>query len=235
MPSRCVDSSVPYGARVHCELAQLLLPFLRHLLVKPLPNPSIDLLVLLAGTLDKSDVVFSVGDAGRSGDLAECLAELCCRPARRALQLLRLECACIRILCSDRSWTSSTVALRRAAIRLALVFVASNGQNSINAFMLRRDLFTTLANLMHDPETTSMAFNAALLIGLLANFRKFEARNPVLMRLEDLVDDQVMRVRSALCCHDAWLISRQALVQSATVVLDVAQSCGSLLPSAYVH
>jgi hypothetical protein len=117
---------------------------MRRLLVKAFPNPSIDLLNLLAGSLDKSDAVFSAFVAGIDDVLSD---------------------------------PQSPLDLRRKTLQLALAFVAANGQNSVNAFMLRRDLFTTLARLMYDSATTALAYDAALLIGLLANFRKFEARN----------------------------------------------------------
>jgi hypothetical protein len=33
-----------------------------------------------------------------------------------------------------------------------------------------------------------------MVLGILANFRKYEARNPYLVRVEDLVDEGVMKV-----------------------------------------
>lgn len=66
-----------------------------------------------------------------------------------------------------------------------------------SAFFLRRDLFSTLVKFMSDPATSPFAFESALLLGLLANFRKYEARNPYLVRIEDFVDEVVMRVRRA--------------------------------------
>ena len=71
------------------------------------------------------------------------------------------------------------------------------------AFFLRRDLFSTLVKFMSDPATSPFAFESALLLGLLANFRKYEARNPYLVRIEDFVDEVVMRVSllSARSCR----------------------------------
>ena len=42
------------------------------------------------------------------------------------------------------------------------------------------------------PATSPFTFESVLLLSLLANFRKFEARNPYLVRIEDFVDEIVM-------------------------------------------
>ncbi|KAI5474729.1 hypothetical protein MNV49_002530 [Pseudohyphozyma bogoriensis] len=83
--------------------------------------------------------------------------------------------------------------LRHRTLQLALTLVASINQDSINAFFLRRDLFSTLVKFMSDPATSPFAFESALLLGLLANFRKYEARNPYLVRIEDFVEEGVMK------------------------------------------
>lgn len=45
---------------------------------------------------------------------------------------------------------------------------------------------------MDDPATSPFAFESALLLGLLANFKRYESRNPYLVRLGDLVSEPVM-------------------------------------------
>lgn len=45
---------------------------------------------------------------------------------------------------------------------------------------------------MSDPSTSPFTFESVLLLSLLANFRKYEARNPYLVRIEDFVDEVVM-------------------------------------------
>jgi hypothetical protein len=47
---------------------------------------------------------------------------------------------------------------------------------------------------MTDRETAPYAFESTVLLGLLANYRKFEARNPYGVRIEDFVEDNVMEV-----------------------------------------
>ncbi|KAM0788767.1 hypothetical protein ACM66B_002857 [Microbotryomycetes sp. NB124-2] len=88
--------------------------------------------------------------------------------------------------------TTAPLALRHRTLQLALVFVASLNQGSVTAYFLRRDMFSTLVKFMTDDETAPYVFESSLLLGLLANFRKFEARNPYSVRIEDFVEDLVM-------------------------------------------
>lgn len=89
-------------------------------------------------------------------------------------------------------------ALRHRALQLALVVVSTVGQGSLVAYFLRRDLFSTLVSFIADAETKPFAFEATLLLGLLANYRKCEARNPYGVRIEDFVEEGVMEVRPVL-------------------------------------
>lgn len=89
-------------------------------------------------------------------------------------------------------------ALRHRALQLALVVVSTVGQGSLVAYFLRRDLFSTLVSFIADDETKPFAFEATLLLGLLANYRKCEARNPYGVRIEDFVEEGVMEVRGSL-------------------------------------
>ncbi|KDE09136.1 hypothetical protein MVLG_00850 [Microbotryum lychnidis-dioicae p1A1 Lamole] len=82
--------------------------------------------------------------------------------------------------------------LRHRTLQLALVLVASIDQGSINAYFLRRDLFSTLVQFMTEDATCQFSFESALLLGLLANYRQHEARNPYRVRIEDMVEETVM-------------------------------------------
>ncbi|GAA6046333.1 hypothetical protein JCM3770_004868 [Rhodotorula araucariae] len=84
------------------------------------------------------------------------------------------------------------VTVRHRALQLALIVVASVNQGALGAFFLRRDLFSTLVSFIADSETQHFAFESALLLGLLANYRKSEARNPYGVRIEDFVEERVM-------------------------------------------
>jgi hypothetical protein len=52
---------------------------------------------------------------------------------------------------------------------------------------------------MTDDATAPFAFESTLLLGLLANFRKYEARNPYGVRIEDFVEEGVMSVSRSAC------------------------------------
>ncbi|MBW0489600.1 hypothetical protein O181_029315 [Austropuccinia psidii MF-1] len=82
--------------------------------------------------------------------------------------------------------------IRHRTLQLALSVVSGINQASINAYFLRRDLFNTIASLIANPQTISLTFDSVLLLGLLANFKRFDSRNPYLLRMEDYVDEQAM-------------------------------------------
>jgi len=81
---------------------------------------------------------------------------------------------------------------RHRTLQLALSLVSGVNQGSINAYFLRRDLFNTIASLIANPQSVSLVFDSVLLLDLLANFRRFESRNPYLVRMEDYVDEKAM-------------------------------------------
>ncbi|OAV89545.1 hypothetical protein PTTG_04102 [Puccinia triticina 1-1 BBBD Race 1] len=122
-------------------------------------NLNLDLISLIAGSIDNSDPVFS--DFVYSID---------------------------KIL-SDQAQSLRT---RHRTLQLALSVVSGVNQGSINAYFLRRDLFNTIASLVASPKTVSLVFDSVLLLDLLANFRRFESRNPYLVRMEDYVDEKAM-------------------------------------------
>lgn len=91
------------------------------------------------------------------------------------------------------------------------MIVSTVSQGSLNAYFLRRDLFSTLVSFIANEDTKQFAFESTLLLGLLANFRKSEARNPYGVRIEDFVEEGVMTVRTsslfAVENASSWLFS----------------------------
>ncbi|GAA6061252.1 hypothetical protein JCM10212_000693 [Sporobolomyces blumeae] len=84
------------------------------------------------------------------------------------------------------------VTLRHSTLQLALFLVSSLGVSPATAFFLRRDLFSSLVSFISDPRTQQYTFEASLLIGLLANYRKCEVKNAYRTRIEDFVEEEVM-------------------------------------------
>lgn len=91
--------------------------------------------------------------------------------------------------------SNATVSVRHRTLQLALVTVASVNQGALVAFFLRRDLFSTLVAFIADRDTQHFTFEATLFLGLLAGYRKDEARNPYGVRIEDFVEEGAMEVR----------------------------------------
>ncbi|GAA5986619.1 hypothetical protein JCM10908_003826 [Rhodotorula pacifica] len=157
---------------------ETLFPLLRNILSREYDNQSYDVMNILAGSLDRSDQVFT--------DLV----------------------SAIDVALQDRK---TPTALRHRALQLALLVVSTVGQGSLVAYFLRRDLFSTLVAFIADNETKPFAFEATLLLGLLANYRKCEARNPYGVRIEDFVEEGVMErmidVVSTVCtrARDAYV------------------------------
>lgn len=88
----------------------------------------------------------------------------------------------------------STVSVRHRVLQLALTLVACANQSPLTSYFLRRDLFSTLVAFIADDSTKQFAFESALLLGLLANYRKSEARNPYVVRIQDFVEEGIMEV-----------------------------------------
>ncbi|GAA5822072.1 hypothetical protein JCM11251_004848 [Rhodosporidiobolus azoricus] len=92
--------------------------------------------------------------------------------------------------------TLAPLPLRHRSLQLGLVVVASVNQGALNTYFLRRDLFSTLVTFIADEGTKQFAFESVLLLGLLANYRKNEARNPY-GRIIDVVETACETVRDS--------------------------------------
>jgi hypothetical protein len=85
--------------------------------------------------------------------------------------------------------------MRHRVLQLAIVYVSSINQLSPGAYLLRRDLFPALVNLVKSPDTERYTFEATLLLSFLANFHRSDAAklNPYLQHIRDTGDIQLMR------------------------------------------
>ncbi|KAI9570258.1 hypothetical protein HD554DRAFT_2188759 [Boletus coccyginus] len=86
-------------------------------------------------------------------------------------------------------------AMRHRVLQLAIVYTSSINQMSPGAYLLRKDLFPALVNLVKSPETERYTFEATLLLSFLANFHRSDAArlNPYLQHIQDTSDTELMR------------------------------------------
>ncbi|KAL8955859.1 MAG: hypothetical protein Q9193_006434 [Seirophora villosa] len=166
---------------------QTLTVFLDIVLAKRYTNPSSEIITVLAGLDEVDDVFLDFANAievvirtGRSGMFEEHV------PSKAA--------GCI---------DSFAGPIRRKAVEVAIALTAGAYQTSLVSYFTHRDLFPCLMKCIHDLDTPIHIFEPFLLLGLLANYNKFEFRNPYRSRLEDFVDgatiQQIIRGFGALC------------------------------------
>ncbi|KAJ5809582.1 uncharacterized protein N7503_001800 [Penicillium pulvis] len=83
----------------------------------------------------------------------------------------------------------SSLELRRRAIRVAIAMTSGAYKTSIVSYFTHRDLFPSLMKYVHDSDTPMQVFDPFLLLGLLANYNKFEFQNLYQLRLDDFVNE----------------------------------------------
>ncbi|GKU16852.1 unnamed protein product [Fusarium langsethiae] len=132
--------------------------FLSCLLSKRYPQPSSDIMVLLAG-LDHIDSVFT--------EFVSALE------------------AIIR--------NSKDLDVRYKAIEVLLAVTAGAYQTTLLTYLIQRDLFPAVMKFIQDSETPDQVLQPFTLLGLLANYNKFEFQNPYQQRLNDFVNEAVIQ------------------------------------------
>ncbi|TKA63089.1 hypothetical protein B0A49_09598, partial [Cryomyces minteri] len=75
------------------------------------------------------------------------------------------------------------VGVRQKAVKAAMSITSGAYQTGLVSYLTHRDLFPSLMK----------AFEPFVLLGLLANYNKFEFQNPYRLRLEDFVNDATIR------------------------------------------
>lgn len=89
--------------------------------------------------------------------------------------------------------TGRTLDTRQKAIEVALSVVSGAYQTSLLSYFTHRDLFPSLMKFIQESDTTSRALEPFTLLGLLANYNKFEFQNPYRLRLDDFVNEEVIK------------------------------------------
>ncbi|KAJ5637698.1 hypothetical protein N7490_007577 [Penicillium lividum] len=83
----------------------------------------------------------------------------------------------------------SSLELRRKAIRVAIAMTSGAYKTSLVSYFTHRDLFPSLMKYVHDSDDPMQVFDPFLLLGLLANYNKFEFQNLYQLRLDDFVNE----------------------------------------------
>ncbi|KAF9698630.1 hypothetical protein EKO04_003386 [Ascochyta lentis] len=89
--------------------------------------------------------------------------------------------------------TGRTLALRRKAVRATLSITAAGFHTALPSYFTHRDLFPSLMKYIQDAEDSAQVLPALYLLGLLSNYNKFEFQNPYRLRLDDFVNDAIIR------------------------------------------
>ncbi|KAI9931321.1 hypothetical protein ASPWEDRAFT_22825 [Aspergillus wentii DTO 134E9] len=83
----------------------------------------------------------------------------------------------------------SNLDLRVKAVRTAIAMTSGAYKTSLVSYFTHRDLFPSLMKFVHESDTPMQVFEPFLLLGLLANYNKFEFQNPYQLRLDDFVNE----------------------------------------------
>ncbi|KAI9681358.1 MAG: hypothetical protein M1817_002641 [Caeruleum heppii] len=86
-----------------------------------------------------------------------------------------------------------TLDVRQKAIEVVLSVTSAAYQTGLVSYFTHRDLFPSLMKFIQDSEVSSRAFEPFVLLGLLANYNKFEFQNPYRLRLEDFVNESTIQ------------------------------------------
>ncbi|QQK45750.1 UPF0588 membrane protein [Penicillium digitatum] len=84
---------------------------------------------------------------------------------------------------------SSSFDVRLKAIKTAIAMASGAYKTSLVSYLTHRDLFPSLMKCVSDSDTPLQVFDPFLLLGLLANYNKFEFQNPYQLRLDDFVNE----------------------------------------------
>ncbi|KAL8851686.1 MAG: hypothetical protein Q9221_003417 [Calogaya cf. arnoldii] len=83
--------------------------------------------------------------------------------------------------------------IRQKAVDVTIALTAGANQTSLVSYFTHRDLFPSLMKYIQNVEDPHHISNPFLLLGLLANYNKFEFRNPYRLKFEDFVNDAAIQ------------------------------------------
>lgn len=83
--------------------------------------------------------------------------------------------------------------IRLKAIRAATAMISGAYKTSLVSFFIHRDLFPSLMKFIHECDALVGIAEPFILLGLLANYNKFEFENPYQLRLNDFVNETAIQ------------------------------------------
>ncbi|KEZ45446.1 Uncharacterized protein SAPIO_CDS1754 [Scedosporium apiospermum] len=93
--------------------------------------------------------------------------------------------------------------LRQKAVEVLLAFTAGAHQTTLLTYLIQRDLFPSIMKFIQDCDSAQSIVQPFTLLGLLANYNKFEFQNPYQLRLSDFVNEatiqKIIRCVGATC------------------------------------
>ncbi|KAK4185032.1 hypothetical protein QBC35DRAFT_504612 [Podospora australis] len=183
--------------------------FMVSVLGKKYTNPSSDIIDVLAG-LDQIDTVFTefVGAleglirGGRRGASGSRGTE-CCPGGLGHISQNGAQGQGPEQQTGANGYCTYTADLQQRAVEVALAVASGAYQTSLLTYFIQRDLFPAIISCIQYQSSAAASTSAAttkgsitppfMLLGLLANYNKFEFQNPYQMRLNDFVNEKVIK------------------------------------------
>ncbi|KAH8677679.1 hypothetical protein BX600DRAFT_134207 [Xylariales sp. PMI_506] len=86
-----------------------------------------------------------------------------------------------------------TLELRQSAVEVVLAITSGAYQTSLLTYFIHRDLFPAIMKFVQDSDSSTRVLEPFTLLGLLANYNKFEFQNPYQLRLNDFVNEAAIQ------------------------------------------
>ncbi|KAH7146498.1 hypothetical protein EDB81DRAFT_795392 [Dactylonectria macrodidyma] len=83
--------------------------------------------------------------------------------------------------------------IRFKAVEVLLAVTAGAYQTTLLTYLIQRDLFPSVMKLIQDSESPAQILEPFTLLGILANYNKFEFQNPYQLRLNDFVNEAAIQ------------------------------------------
>ncbi|KAI1506447.1 hypothetical protein F5X99DRAFT_415249 [Biscogniauxia marginata] len=89
--------------------------------------------------------------------------------------------------------SGKTLEVRQRAVEVVLSITSGAYQTSLLTYFIQRDLFPAIMKLIQESDSPSSVLQPFTLLGLLANYNKFEFQNPYQLRLNDFVNEATIQ------------------------------------------